>query len=99
MKTRSIFVASLIAALFGCDKYQRISGSEFQKQFQLRNMQTLYVGEYLGKKDGKAFMRIRSLSSITSETKETIVYSYVNELEAVFRDELLKDEKAFEPDK
>ena len=82
----------LMILLVGCNEANKISTSEFKRQYELGNMQTMKSAEYLGQKDGKAFMKIKTMSSLDSKKwSEEIVYAELNELDDKFKESLPKN--------
>ena len=66
-----------------------ISVREFESQFKLGHMQTMMDTEYLGQSDGRAYLRIRSMSFTDSKQwSEQIAYVTLAELDKPFRDAL-----------
>jgi hypothetical protein len=65
------------------------SAKEFESQYKLGHMQTMKDSEYLGQKDNRAYLRIKSMS-LTDPKKwsERIVYVELSELDQPFRDAL-----------
>ncbi len=47
---------------------------------------------YLGLRDGKAFIRIRSMSPVNQKWSDRLIYVELNEVDAAFRDLLPKIE-------
>lgn len=95
-----LIVSVLVFLLVGCNEYERITGQEFKKQYELRNMQTMHYAEYLGQRGGKAFMSIKSMSSTNQrEWKERIVYCEMSELDPSMKNTLQAEGKTFEPKK
>ena len=93
-------VCVLVALLLGCKEYERITGQEFKKQYELRNMQTMHYSKYLGQRDGKAFMIIKSMSSTNQKDwNERIVYCEMSELDPSLKSTLQAEGKSFEPKK
>ena len=82
--TAKVFVL-LLGLMLGCDKEEHISGADFQRQYELNNMQTVQWADYLGQKDGKAYLRIKTMSSVaTDKWRERIVCADVGELDPAF---------------
>ena len=85
-----IIAASL---LIGCASRSaepsHISVQEFESQYKLGHMQTMKDTEYLGELDGRAYIRIRSMSLTDSKQwSEQIAYVKLSELDKQFRDAL-----------
>ncbi len=51
-------------------------------------MQSMKTAEYLGQKEGRAFIRLRTMSPVTKEWTEEIVYSELTDLDKEFRSKL-----------
>ncbi|MFZ2634617.1 MAG: hypothetical protein WA081_01625 [Desulfosalsimonadaceae bacterium] len=92
---KKIFTIPIIAAslMIGCAtrnaETPHISVKEFESQYRLGHNQTMKDTEYLGQNDGRAYLRIRSMS-LTDPKKwsEQIVYVDLSELDKPFRDTL-----------
>jgi len=85
-----IVAAGLLAgaSLFAAEP-SHISAKEFQEQYRLGHMQTMKDAEYLGQKDGRAYLRIKSMSlTDPKQWSEQIVYIKLSELDKDFRDKL-----------
>jgi hypothetical protein len=66
-----------------------ISAKKFQEQYRLGHMQTMKDSEFLGQKDGQAYLRIKSMSlTDPKQWSEQIVYVKLSELDKDFRDKL-----------
>ena len=66
-----------------------ISAREFESQYQLGHHQTLKDADYLGQSDGRAYLRLKSMSLINPHHwSERIVYVNLDELDKTFRDAL-----------
>jgi hypothetical protein len=52
-------------------------------------MQTVH---YLGQRDGRAFIRVRSMSVVSRKWSDHVIYVNLSELEPAFRDALPKTE-------
>ena len=79
----------MLACLVGCDKTKHVSGSEFKREFELRNAQTMVASEYLGERDGKVFL-MRKTMSLTSKDKwnEEVWFTEADNLDPAFLQEL-----------
>ena len=47
---------------------------------------------YLGQRDGRAFIRVREMSTVTQKWSDHLIYVEMRELDASFRDALPKIE-------
>lgn len=83
----------LVALLCGCTGPEHVSPAEFKKQYDwVGKPQTMREVAYLGQRDGKAFIRVSSMSSVGQKWSDHIIYVELKELEPVFRDALPKTE-------
>lgn len=87
------FIIPLLVAvsLCGCTGPKHVSSAEFQRQYYwVGKPQTMGDVAYLGQQDGKAFLKVRSMSTLGQKYSERIIFVELNQLEPVFRDELPK---------
>ena len=83
----------LIGCATGLAEPAHVSVKEFESQFRLGHNQTMKDSEYLGQKDGRGYLRIRSMSLIDPKKwSEKIVYVELSELDKPFRDALPQKE-------
>lgn len=74
-------------------KATKVTAKEFKKQYASVGMpQTMHDISYLGRQDGKAFIRARSKSILNGRWTERVIYVPVDDLDQAFRDNLAKDE-------
>ena len=88
-----LFMPFLIALLLcGCSKPEHVAPAEFKKQYAwVGQAQTMHDISYLGQRDGRAFIRVRSMSTYDSEKwSDRVIYVELVELEPVFRESLPK---------
>jgi len=91
MMKRMIPVLLLSFVLTGCDKPKHVSGSEFKREFELRNQQTVFWAEYLGERDGKVFLRRKRTPMVGKKWKEDIWFTETENLDADFLNELKQE--------
>jgi hypothetical protein len=92
---RMKFIAPLILAalLCGCTGPEHVSPAEFKKQYGLvGEPQTMHSISYLGQRDGKAFIRVSSMSTVSKKWSDHIIYVELTELDLAFRHSLPKIE-------
>ena len=90
-----VIMSSII--LIGCNEPTRVSGELFQKEYAMRNTQTMHHVEYLGERDGKVYLIKRNMSASDKDRWEgEVLYAAVNELEPSFRAALLKQGLRYE---
>jgi hypothetical protein len=82
-----------VGLLTGCASQSaepsHILAREFESQYRLGHMQTMKDAEYLGQKDGRAYLRIKSMSLTDSKKwTEQLVYVELSELDKTFREQL-----------
>jgi hypothetical protein len=90
---KHIIPITAASLLFGCatrsTEPSQISVSEFKSQYRLGHNQTMMDSEYLGQKDGRAYLRIRSMSlSNPKQWSEQIAYVELSDLDKQFLDAL-----------
>lgn len=95
-----VFICAITLILVGCNALQKVSGTEFQKEYDMRNMQTMHYAEYLGNKDGKVYLLKKSMA-IWNPKKwtEEIIYTNISELNQTFKKQLLSDNKELDINK
>ncbi len=84
-------VASLFLALLlcGCSGPERVSPAEFKKQYTSAGLaQTMHDIAYLGRRDGRAYIRVSSMSTVSKTWSDHIIYVELSELDSAFRDSL-----------
>lgn len=68
-----------------------VSPAEFEKEFALVGMpQTMHSITYLGRRDGRAYIRHSSKSVLSGKWSDRVIYVDLSELDASFRDSLSK---------
>ncbi len=77
-----------LALLSGCNKPKRVSGAEFKREFELRNTQTMVWSEYLGEREGKAFLRRKTMPLVGSKWREEVWFTETNNLDSAFLEQL-----------
>jgi len=82
-----------LICLVGCDNAKHVTGPEFQREYELRNAQTMVASEYLGEQDGKVYL-VRKTMSLVSKDKwnEEIWYTEADNLDSTFLQILKNDE-------
>ena len=75
-----ICVAICVCMLTGCSNLTYIESSEFKRQIELNNMQTLYWSEYIGQADGKAFILRKRVPLIGKKMKEEVLFTEADQL-------------------
>jgi hypothetical protein len=88
-----LMVLLLVLLLCGCTGPEHVSPTEFKKQYAwVGQPQTMHDVAYLGRRDGRAFIRLRSMSTINKKWSDHVIYVELAELEPAFRDSLPKTE-------
>jgi hypothetical protein len=89
-----LFAPLLLAVLLcGCAGPEHVSPAEFKKQYDwVGKPQTMREVAYLGQRDGRAFIRVRSMSTVSKKWSDHIIYVELAELEPAFREALPKTE-------
>ncbi len=88
-----IFLPILLATLLcGCAEPDHVSATEFKKQFAIVGQpETMHTSTYLGLRDGRAFIRVSSMSTISQKKwSDRVIYVELSELDPTFRDSLPK---------
>lgn len=89
-----LFAPFLLAVfLCGCTGPEHVSPAEFKKQYDwVGKPQTMRDVAYLGQCDGRAFIRVSSMSTASKKWSDHIIYVELRELDTAFRDTLPKTE-------
>jgi len=88
----------MLMLLSGCDEPKEVSGTDFKREYELRNNQTMVSSEYLGEKDGKVFLRRKTMSLVNkNKWNEEIWFTGTNNLDSTFMTLLKKDIPNQEP--
>jgi hypothetical protein len=78
--------------LSGCNEPKQVTGTDFKQEYELRNAQTMVSSEFLGEKDGKVFLRRKTMSLVNKKKwNEEIWYTETNNLHATFLEKLKKE--------
>ncbi len=81
----------MIAFLAGCNGLKHVTGSEFKREYELRNAQTMVSSEYLGEKDGKVYLRRKTMSPVRSKWKEEVWFTEASNLDPAFLEQLKRE--------
>ena len=82
----------MLMLLSGCNEPKQVPGTDFTREYELRNAQTMVSSEYLGEKDGKVFLRRKTMSLVNKKKwNEDIWYTETNNLDAAFMEKLKTD--------
>ena len=98
-KMKHFAAIALVLVMTGCSEPERVSVAEFKREYEMVGMpQTMKDVEFLGVRDGRAFLKIRSMPLVGSKWKERVTYVELKELDAALRESLeKKPNKAPEP--
>ena len=93
---RCLIATIAIVLLVGCSSEPRqVSGVEFQEYYRL-GTGTMHIYKYIGEKDGKFYLRHKSMSLINKRKwNEKILYTEDSELNPTFLEQLRKQSKEF----
>ena len=88
------FVPLLLALLVcGCNGPEHVSPAKFEAQYAaVGQTGTMQITHYLGQRDGRAFIRVSSMSPLSGRWSDRVIYVKLAELEPAFRDSLPKTE-------
>lgn len=79
--------------LCGCGGPKHVSPAEFKKQYASVGMpQSMHSITYLGQRGGQAYINRSSMSTVSGEWSDHVIYVELTELDAAFRDSLPKTE-------
>lgn len=84
----------LVLPLCGCAGPKHVTAAEFQRQYAwVGQPQTMHSVTYLGRKEGRAFIQVSSMSTVNQKKwSERVIYAELSELEPAFRATLPKTE-------
>ena len=90
--TKKLMPIMMLMFLSGCNEPKQVSGTDFKREYELRNNQTMVSSEYLGEKDGKVFLRRKTMSLVNKDKwNEEIWFTGTNNLDAAFLAALRKE--------
>src|SRR5262245_59328265 len=94
MSAMRLLVALLLAcALCGCSGPDHVSATEFKGQYGwVGQPQSMHAVTYLGQRDGRAFIRVSSMSAVSQKWSDRVIYVELSELDPEFRSSLPKTE-------
>lgn len=77
----------LVLFLCGCAGPKHVTATEFQRQYAwIGQPQTMHGVKYLGRKEGRAFLQVSSMSTLNRKKwSERVIYAEWSELEPAFR--------------
>lgn len=88
----------ILACLTGCNGPKHVTGAEFKREFDLRHAQTMVSSEYLGEKDGKVFLKRKTMSLVNQKRwNEEVWFTETNNLERTVLDQLKKENVPSQP--
>ena len=96
--TITISILCLVVMLTSCTETPKhVSGAKFKSEYELGNRQTMHQSEYLGEKDGRFYLRRKSMSLLNkNKWNEEIWCAIAEDLEPAFLNKLRKEAKAGE---
>jgi hypothetical protein len=81
--------------LCGCNGVTHVSATEFERRFAwVDQQQSMETVTYLGQENGRAFIRLRSMSTIGEKWSDRVIYVELAELDSRFRDSLPQKSQA-----
>ncbi|NWJ42607.1 MAG: hypothetical protein HXX12_16720 [Geothrix sp.] len=87
MKQTAALIPALI--LIACADAKHVSSDEFMAQYKwVGQPQSVKAISYLGQKDGKAFLKISSMSAVTQKWSDQVIFTELSELPQAFRNTL-----------
>ncbi len=90
MRMKILPLLLLTLLLCSCTGPEHVSPAEFKRQYAwVGQAQTVHDVVYLGRQDGRAFIRVSSMSMINQKKwSDPVIYVELSELEPAFRDSL-----------
>lgn len=84
----------MLTLLTGCNEPKHVSGVDFKREWELRDAQTMVRSEYLGEKDGKVFLKRKTMSLVSKDRwNEEVWYTETNKLDAALLERIRKQNK------
>lgn len=86
-------IAPIVLAflLSGCSDPEHVSPAEFKRQYAwVGQAQTVREVSYLGQRQGRAYLKVSSMATLSRKWSEHIIYVELAELDAAFRESLPK---------
>ncbi len=97
LTTITVSILCLVVMLTSCaETPKHVSGAKFQQEYRMGTRQTMHQSEYIGEKDGKFYLRRKSMSLLHKRKwNEEIWYTEAEELEPSLLKQLRKEAKTF----
>jgi hypothetical protein len=74
----------LALLLFGCTGPEHVSPAKFKAQYAaVGQAGTMQTAQYLGQRNGRAFIRVSSMSTVSRKWSDHLIYVEVAELESL----------------
>ena len=91
---RLLCAVLLVGVLCGCNGPDHVSASDFKRQYaSVSTPGTMRDYVYLGQRDGRAYIRVSSMSLVNKHKwSDRVIYVELSELDPVFRETLPKTE-------
>lgn len=87
-----LLLIALVLPSAGCSEAEHVSVADFKKEFAaVGQIQSVRHVEYLGQRDGKAYIKISSMRVIGSKWKERVIFVELSDLDDAFRASLPKN--------
>jgi hypothetical protein len=84
MKLLTAFLLAI--SLCGCSGPEHVSVADFKDQYYwVGKAQTVRDVVYLGQRDGRAYIRVSTMSTVSQKWSEQIIYVELSELDPAFR--------------
>ena len=87
-----LFFMGMIFVCAGCNSVKVVSGEEFQRIYEARDMSTMHHAEYLGHTEDRVCLSKKSMS-LVDQTKwnEELICADISKLAPAFRNQLLSN--------
>jgi len=84
MKLLTAFLLAI--SLCGCRGPEHVAVADFKDQYDWAGKaQTMHDVVYLGQRAGRAYIRVRSMSTVNQKWSDRIIYVELSELDPTFR--------------
>jgi hypothetical protein len=93
------FLLPALLLLAGCGGPKRVSVEAFQREYDLRNHQTVTASEYLGERDGRAYLLRKRMPLLGRRWKEEVWLVDTADLPPAFLERLRQESenRQFDP--
>ncbi|MFN0057496.1 MAG: hypothetical protein ACKVX7_03490 [Planctomycetota bacterium] len=78
-----------VISLFGCSNQRHVSATEFEAEYSMAGRpEPMRLVEYLGRQNGRAYIKVSSMSTFSEKWSDRVVYVKLAELDTAFLNSL-----------